>query len=100
MARFFALADVLLVTLKRNPIFSLTMPGKIQSYLACAKPIIAAVDGEGAASLRRLARDSFAPPKMLRHSLVPYRSSARSHPPHALPWARADDSTTIANSLD
>ena len=47
MPRFFALADALLVTLKREPIFALTIPGKIQSYLACGKPIIAALDGEG-----------------------------------------------------
>ncbi len=48
MPRFFALSDTLLVSLKKEPIFSLTIPAKIQSYLACAKPIIAALDGEGA----------------------------------------------------
>lgn len=47
MPRFFSLADALLVTLKREPIFALTIPGKIQSYLACGKPVIAALDGEG-----------------------------------------------------
>jgi colanic acid biosynthesis glycosyl transferase WcaI len=47
MPRFFASADALLVTLKKDPVFSLTIPGKIQSYLACAKPIVAAMDGEG-----------------------------------------------------
>ncbi|MGH8703253.1 MAG: glycosyltransferase family 4 protein [Burkholderiales bacterium] len=48
MPRFFALADALLVTLRNEPIFSLTIPTKIQSYLACARPIVAALDGEGA----------------------------------------------------
>jgi glycosyltransferase involved in cell wall biosynthesis len=48
MPRFFSLADVLLVTLKREPIFSLTIPSKVQAYLACAKPVIAGLDGEGA----------------------------------------------------
>jgi colanic acid biosynthesis glycosyl transferase WcaI len=48
MPRYFALADVLLVTLRRRPIFALTIPSKVQSYLACAKPIIAALGGEGA----------------------------------------------------
>ena len=48
MPRFFSLADVLLVTLKNEKIFSLTIPSKVQSYLACAKPILAAIDGEGA----------------------------------------------------
>jgi glycosyltransferase involved in cell wall biosynthesis len=48
MPKFFSLADVMLVTLKRDPIFALTIPSKIQSYLACGRPIIAALDGEGA----------------------------------------------------
>lgn len=48
MPTFFAQSDALLVTLKKEPIFSLTIPSKIQSYLACGKPIIAAIDGEGA----------------------------------------------------
>ena len=47
MPGFFAEADVMLVALKRDPIFALTIPAKIQSYLACRKPIIAALDGEG-----------------------------------------------------
>lgn len=47
MPRFFACADALLVTLKKDPVFTLTIPAKIQSYLACAKPILAALDGEG-----------------------------------------------------
>ncbi len=47
MYGFFAGADVMLVTLKRDPIFALTIPSKIQSYMACEKPIVAALDGEG-----------------------------------------------------
>ena len=38
----------LLVSLKKVRFFSLTIPAKIQSYLACGKPIIASLDGEGA----------------------------------------------------
>ncbi len=48
MPSYFALADGLLVTLKQDPLFALTIPSKVQSYLACGKPIIAAIDGEGA----------------------------------------------------
>jgi glycosyltransferase involved in cell wall biosynthesis len=47
MPRFFALADALLVTLKKEPIFALTIPSKVQSYLACARPVVAALEGEG-----------------------------------------------------
>jgi colanic acid biosynthesis glycosyl transferase WcaI len=48
MPRFFALADVLLVTLRREPVFAMTVPSKLQSYLACGRPVVAALDGEGA----------------------------------------------------
>jgi glycosyltransferase involved in cell wall biosynthesis len=43
-----AKSDALLVSLRPDPVFALTVPGKIQSYLACGKPIIASLDGEGA----------------------------------------------------
>ena len=48
MPKFFSHANALLVSLKKDKIFSLTIPAKIQSYLACGKPIIASIDGEGA----------------------------------------------------
>jgi glycosyltransferase involved in cell wall biosynthesis len=48
MPRYFALADVLLVTLRNEEIFKYTIPSKVQSYLACGKPIIASLAGEGA----------------------------------------------------
>jgi glycosyltransferase involved in cell wall biosynthesis len=48
MPKFFSHADSLLVSLKKDKIFSLTIPSKIQSYLACGKPIIASIDGEAA----------------------------------------------------
>ena len=52
MPQFFAHADVMLVSLKRSPIFALTIPGKIQSYLACGRPVVAMLDGEGARVVR------------------------------------------------
>jgi glycosyltransferase involved in cell wall biosynthesis len=47
MPAWFAAADALLVTLRADPVFALTVPSKVQSYLACGRPIIAAIDGEG-----------------------------------------------------
>lgn len=41
-------AAALLVTLVRSPIMTLTVPSKIQAYLAAGKPIVASLDGEGA----------------------------------------------------
>ncbi len=48
MPAFFSFADVMLVSLRREPIFALTIPAKIQAYLACGKAIVASLDGEGA----------------------------------------------------
>ena len=47
MSNYFTCADGLLITLKKADIFSYTIPGKLQSYLACGKPIIGALDGIG-----------------------------------------------------
>ena len=47
MPSLFACADALVVSLKKSKIFSLTIPSKVQSYLACGKPIIGSIDGEG-----------------------------------------------------
>ena len=46
MPKFYAKADAMLVTLKADPILSLTLPGKVQSYMAVGKPIIGAINGE------------------------------------------------------
>jgi glycosyltransferase involved in cell wall biosynthesis len=48
MPKFFGCTDALIVSLKKDPIFALTIPSKVQSYMACGKPIIASLDGEGA----------------------------------------------------
>lgn len=53
MPAFFSAADALLVTLRKEPIFALTIPSKIQSYLACGKPVVAALDGEGASIIEK-----------------------------------------------
>ncbi len=52
MPRYFAAADVLLLTLKRDPTFARVIPSKLQSYLACGKPVLGAVDGDGAGAIR------------------------------------------------
>lgn len=61
MPSFFALADVMLATLKRDPIFALTIPSKVQSYLACGRPIVAALDGEGARIIAEAGAGTAAP---------------------------------------
>jgi colanic acid biosynthesis glycosyl transferase WcaI len=61
MPRYFAQADVLLATLRREPIFAYTIPSKIQTYIACGRPVIAALDGEGGRIIRE-ARAGWAVP--------------------------------------
>lgn len=46
MPQLFNEADALFLSLKSSPVFDLTIPGKLQSYLASGKPIIAALSGE------------------------------------------------------
>jgi glycosyltransferase involved in cell wall biosynthesis len=48
MPAFFRHADALLVSLKDEPIFALTIPGKMQTYLATGIPLLAMLNGEGA----------------------------------------------------
>lgn len=48
MSAIMGQASVLLVSLVRSPIMAQTVPSKVQAYLAAGKPIIAALDGEGA----------------------------------------------------
>ncbi len=48
MPSFFRYADAMVVSLKDNEIFQLTVPYKIQGYMACGKPILASLNGEGA----------------------------------------------------
>lgn len=46
MPKYYAMADVMLVTMQKDPVLSLTLPGKVQTYMAAGKPILGAIDGE------------------------------------------------------
>ncbi|WOX05446.1 glycosyltransferase family 4 protein [Microbulbifer pacificus] len=45
-------ADALLVHLKKDPLFAITIPSKAQAYMAVGKPILMAVDGDAADLIR------------------------------------------------
>lgn len=53
MPELFKKADVMLVSLKDKPIFSLTVPAKIQAYLASGKIILGMFNGEGAEIIKQ-----------------------------------------------
>jgi glycosyltransferase involved in cell wall biosynthesis len=63
MPHYFALADVLLATLRREPIFAYTIPSKLQAYLACGKPLIVALEGEGARIVKQAGAGWAVPPE-------------------------------------
>lgn len=46
-------ADALLLHLKNDPLFSITIPGKTQAYMAIGKPILSAVPGDAADLVRQ-----------------------------------------------
>ena len=46
MPQYYAMADAMLVTLTADRFISLTLPGKVQTYMAAGKPIIGAAVGE------------------------------------------------------
>jgi len=48
MPAFMKGAHALLVSLRKDPTFSLTIPGKVQAYMAAGIPILGMLDGEGA----------------------------------------------------
>ncbi len=48
MPSFFSKADLMLLSLKDEYIFSLTIPSKLQSYMAFGKPVVAMINGIGA----------------------------------------------------
>ncbi len=52
MPRYYEMADAMLVTLIDDPMISLTLPGKIQTYMAAGKPIVGAANGETALTLQ------------------------------------------------
>lgn len=47
MPKYYNIADALLVTLGNDKLFTITVPAKIQSYMASGKPILGAISGEG-----------------------------------------------------
>jgi len=50
--KFTALADALIVSLSDSPDLGLTVPAKVASYMAAGKPVLASMDGAGAAAVR------------------------------------------------
>jgi glycosyltransferase involved in cell wall biosynthesis len=50
--KWIAWADATLLTLKKDPLFAVTIPSRLQTYMACGKPVLASIDGEAAQLIR------------------------------------------------
>lgn len=63
MPHLLALADALLVHLKRDPLYEITIPSKTLAYLACGRPILCAVAGDAAEVVRQAGAGVICPPQ-------------------------------------
>ncbi len=52
MPEYYSTADVMLMSLTNTDLFSITVPAKLQPYMASGKPILASMNGEGADIVR------------------------------------------------
>jgi colanic acid biosynthesis glycosyl transferase WcaI len=79
MPRVYALADLLLIHLKNDPLFSITIPHKTFVYMAVAKPILAAVAGDVADVIRVADAGIICPPsqpRLLADSVLRMRATS------------------------
>ena len=63
MPHFLALADAVLMHLKRHPLFAITIPSKLAAYLACGRPIVCAMEGDTADLVRGAGAGLVCPPE-------------------------------------
>lgn len=79
MPSYYSKADLLLLILKDTELFSITIPGKLQSYLASGKAILGSVNGE-AAEIINAAKCGLAVPASSPHLLADAILSLKDHP--------------------
>ena len=74
--KFTALADALLISLSDSPDLGLTVPGKLASYMAAAKPVLAAMNGAGYAAVKESGGWSAQPVTAGRWRIICWRCTA------------------------
>jgi glycosyltransferase involved in cell wall biosynthesis len=80
MGRFFSAADALLIHLRDEPLFRITIPHKIYTYMAVGKPILAAVGGNAAATVAAARAGLTCPPANAEALAAAVRSLRNSSP--------------------
>lgn len=82
MPELLALADVLLIHLKRDPLYEITIPSKTLAYLACGRPILCAAAGDAAAVVQAAGAGLACPPQdatALAQAVRGLRTTAPEH---------------------
>jgi glycosyltransferase involved in cell wall biosynthesis len=88
MPRYFAAADVLLLTLKRDPAFARVIPSKLQSYLACGKPVLGGLDGDGASVISESHAGLVVPAEDAQTLATAARRMLHSSPEERIQWGQ------------
>lgn len=80
----FAAADVLALHLHDDPLFAITIPSKVQFYMAMGKPVLIGVKGEAADLVTRAGAGIAVPPQNVDAMAVALVKFARLHPDERL----------------
>ena len=97
MPGFFAWADVLLVQLRDDPAYHVTIPSKTLAYLACGRPILCAVPGNGADVIRQAGAGLICPPEDPQALAEAVRTSYAMSPAEREAMGQAGRRTFLAN---
>jgi len=63
LAQYLAWADVLLLPLRKDPIYEVTIPSKTFTYLACGRPILVSANGDVADLISEIGAGIVVPPE-------------------------------------
>ena len=63
MPKYYAMADAMLVTMQKNDVISMTLPGKMQTYMAAGKAVLGSIGGETAEVIKEAECGLCCPPE-------------------------------------
>ena len=93
MPQLYLQADAMFISLSKKYIYSITVPAKLQSYMACGKPVLSMIDGEtsaiineadagltsSAGDFKKLAENALKMSKMEKRQLVKLGENSRKY---------------------
>ena len=93
MPQLYLQADAMFISLSKKHIYSITVPAKLQSYMASGKPVLSMIDGEtsaiineadagltsSAGDFKKLAENAFKMSKMEKKQLIKLGENSRKY---------------------